>query len=96
MTKGAIRMFTRELSLEVYKDGITVNAVDLGGCIIEFKTGKAPMQAYAPKECRNPDLGGFRMVYPEDVGKLVWYLCSDDASTITGDGIRIDKGLILL
>ena len=38
MTKGAIRMFTRELALELFQDGITVNAIDLGGCKIEFKT----------------------------------------------------------
>ncbi len=96
MTKGAIRMFTRELSLELYQDNITVNAVDLGGCMIEFKTGNAPMHAVGPKECTNPEIGRSRMVTPEDVGNLVWYLCSPEASAVNGDGIRLDKGLVLI
>ena len=96
MTKGAIRMFTRELALELYTDGITVNAVDLGGCKIEFKTGNAPISAYNPLDCHNPDMDGFRQVTPRDVGELVWFLCGPEASAITGDGIRVDKGLILI
>ncbi len=96
MTKGAIRMFTRELALELYADGITVNAVDLGGCRIEFKTGRAPIQSHNPLDCNNPEMKGFRQVTPRDVGELVWYLCKPEASAITGDGIRVDKGLILI
>lgn len=96
MTKGAIRMFTRELALEVYADGITVNAVDLGGCKIEFKTGRAPMRASFPLDCRNPAMTPFRMVTPEDVGELVWFLCSPGAAAITGDGIRLDRGMVLI
>ncbi len=96
MTKGAIRMFTRELALELYSDGITVNAIDLGGCEIEFKTGRAPFRGHSPVECHNPAMRGFRMVKPEDVGELVWYLCSGGASSITGDGIRLDKGVVLI
>lgn len=96
MTKGAIRMFTRELALELFKHGITVNTVDLGGCEIEFKTGNAPITAHAPAECRNPAMGEFRLVTPLDVGELVYFLCSPRASAITGDGIRLDKGLVLI
>ena len=96
MTKGAIRMFTRELALELFGDGITVNAIDLGGCKIEFKTGNAPFSSQNPLDCRNPDMPGLRLVTPKDVGELVWYLCSPEASAMTGDGIRVDRGLILV
>ena len=96
MTKGAIRMFTRELALELYQDHITVNAIDLGGCIIEFKTGRAPIRGNAPVECVNPELRQYRMVTPADVGEMVYYLCSAEASAVTGDGIRLDKGLVLI
>ena len=96
MTKGAIRMFTRELALELYEDNITVNAIDLGGCKIEFKTGNAPFTSHVPKECRNPQMKSNRLVTPEDVGEMVWYLCSPEASGVTGDGIRLDRGLVLI
>ncbi len=96
MTKGAIRMFTRELALELFDSGITVNAVDLGGCRIEFKTGNAPFTSSAPAECINPAISRYRLVEPEDVGNLVYYLCSPEASAITGDGIRMDKGWVLV
>ena len=96
MTKGAIRMFTRELALELYEHNITVNAVDLGGCKIEFKTGNAPFTSSMPAECLNPALTRLRLVQPDEVGKLVWFLCSPDASDITGDGIRLDRGFVLI
>lgn len=96
MTKGAIRMFTRELALELFEQKITVNAIDLGGCKIEFKTGNAPFTSVTPSECLNPSMNRYRLVSPEDVGYLVYYLCSPEASAITGDGIRMDKGLVLI
>ncbi len=96
MTKGAIRMFTRELALELYADGITVNAVDLGGCKIEFKTGRAPFRSHHPLDCHNPNLQALRLVTPEDVGELVWFLCSPGAGAMTGDGVRIDRGAMLI
>ena len=96
MTKGAIRMFTRELALELFNDGITVNAIDLGGCRIEFKTGNPPFQSVYPTDCRNPAMSPYRLVTPEDVGRLVWYLCSEGASALTGDAIRVDNGAVLI
>ena len=96
MTKGAVRMFTRELALELYADGITVNAVDLGGCKIEFKTGRAPFRSENPLDCHNPALTALRLVTPEDVGELVWYLCSPEAKAVTGDGVRVDNGAMLI
>ena len=95
MTKGAIRMFTRELALELFQDGITVNTIDLGGCQIEFKTGNAPFGAVMPVDVRNPAGLGFRLTTPGDVGEMVCYLVSPEASAVTGDGIRLDKGLVL-
>ncbi len=97
MTKGAIRMFTRELALELYDAGITVNAIDLGGCEIEFKTGNMKFHSFGPRDCKNPDFAtGFRLVKPTQVGELVYWLCSPDASAVTGDGIRIDNGWMLV
>ena len=97
MTKGADRMFTRELALELTRDNITVNGITLGGCKIEFKTGHPKWDLKAPKEVGNPALKGVsRMVDPVDVGNTILFLCSEEASALTGDSIRIDRGLMLV
>ena len=97
MTKGAIRMFTRELALELLPDKITVNAIDLGGCEIEFKTGNPKMHFLTPVEVTNPRMPyRYLQVTPKDVADLVWFLCSEDAGNINGDGIRLDRGAVLI
>ena len=97
MTKGAIRMFTRELALELTRDNITVNAITLGGCRIEFKTGNPKWTMQVPVEVGNPALRGVsRLVEPADVGEAILFLCGEGAAAITGDCIRIDRGLILV
>ena len=96
MTKGAIRMFGRELALELIPDHIPVNTVDLGGCKIEFKTGHAPIRSCMPLEAYDPNgLVRPKPVYPEQVGELVWFLCSKAADSLDGDGIRQDAGAAL-
>jgi glucose 1-dehydrogenase len=96
MTKGAIRMFTREAALELAAYGITVNAVDLGACKIQSKTGRHVFKIYWPKEVReNPGMPLSKVCTPEDVGALVLYLISPDAGMMTGSGIRLDAGMAL-
>ena len=96
MTKGAIRMFTRELAMEVYQFGGRANTIDLGGCKIEFKTGGFGMESYRSTDTFNPDIKDrFFTVFPEDVGQMVWYLANDTGDGINGAGIRIDRGLAL-
>ena len=98
MTKGAIRMLTREAALEFLRDGITVNCLTLGGCRIEFKTGDFAFHSYRPKGVMNPSGGrrASRLILPEEVGHTILYLCSPEASGITGDCIRIDAGQSLV
>ena len=102
MTKGAIRMFTREAALEFGEYGITVNCIDLGGCKIEFKTklpGYEPLRGSFPnwpeKTRANPHQPLRRMAEPEDVGNLALYLISPEARNVNGDGIRLDGGAML-
>lgn len=97
MTKGAIRMFTRELAIELMQYNIPVNTIDLGGCRIEFKTGLPGWGAVGVRETYNPTMkNGDITVWPEDVGELVWFLCSEGAQRINGDGIRLDRGAVLI
>ncbi|MCR5005240.1 MAG: SDR family oxidoreductase [Clostridiales bacterium] len=98
MTKGAIRMFTRELALELLADRIPVNTIDLGACKIEFKTGERTGSFSMMKNAgsNNPKMPEYeRFVLPEEVGHLILFLLSRPAATLTGDGIRIDRGITL-
>lgn len=95
-TKGAIRMFTRELALELLPTGITVNAIDLGGCKIEFKTGNAKWVTYHPMEINNPTMKRVDLqVLPTEVGDVVYFLCSKEGKAINGHAVRVDNGLLL-
>ncbi len=97
MTKGAIRMFTRELALELAGDGITVNTITLGGCKIEFKSGHPDHGSTHPIAVGDPNVKrDGHMVLPEDVGETVLFLCSEKALALTGDCIRVDRGLVLI
>lgn len=100
MTKNAIKMFTREAAIELAKYKITVNYITLGACRIEQKTSGSDFgrfSAHVPKEARvktSFPLG--RIPVPKDVGDLIVYLSGEESGIITGAGIRIDGGSVLL
>ena len=96
MTKGGIRMLTREAAIELQPDGIPVNCVSLGGCRIEFKTGNPSFRNRRPAETVNREIRNRdRLVLPEEVGAVVRFLCSEAGAALTGDCIRIDCGQML-
>lgn len=97
MTKSAIRMFTREAAIELARYGITVNRIDLGACKIEGKTGQFVFRIHWPEgthEHPSQPLGD--ITTPADVGALVVYLASPEAKNLTGAGIRLDGGAMLM
>jgi 3-oxoacyl-[acyl-carrier protein] reductase len=89
--KGGIESFTRTLALEVAHRGVTVNAIAPG--LIE-----TPMTQQLVEKIQNSDEGlrgripAGRLGTPSDVGALAAFLCSEDASYITGTTITIDGG----
>lgn len=102
MTKGAIKMLTRELALETAMNNITVNALELGYVNVGIKTGNPP-NAVDHSEFISKKLFRFkalvpweRHIEPEDIGPAVMFLASDGAKFITGASLRIDDGAILL
>ena len=96
MTKAAIRMFTREAAVELAHDRITVNAVDLGATRIEHKTGDFKFRMFLYPEERASVQIPLGIVEPSDVGHLVLYLASPGARKMTGSGIRLDGGAMLV
>lgn len=96
MSKAGIKMLTREAALEFSKYGITVNAIDLGACKIEGKTGSYPFRTMWPRETRpNSSQPMGAISTPEDVGHLVHYLLGEEAGNMQGAGIRLDGGAML-
>lgn len=96
MTKGGVKMLTREAAIELLPEKIPVVCISLGGARIEFKTGNPSFLNTRPEETNNPDLRvRNRLVLPEEVGETVRFLCSEAGAALTGDCIRIDCGQML-
>ncbi len=89
--KAAIESLTRSYAVEL-APAIRVNAV-CGGLVDE--TGFSEMMPQDEKERIVRLTPAGRMVQPEDIAKVVAFLCSDDAEMIRGQSIIVDGGLIL-
>jgi len=89
-SKGAVVGFTRTLAREVGPEGITVNAVSPGA----FPTDAE--RVHPDQEALNRRILDAQCIKrrgkPEDVGNLVTFLASEEASFITGQTIEIDGG----
>ncbi len=93
-TKGGIHALTRALAVDLGGDGIRVNAVAPGWIRSELSDNYINAQA-DPAAAWEGLLGMHpvgRVGEPEDVGKLVVYLASDDAAFVSGQVIVIDGG----
>lgn len=92
MAKGALKMMSRNLAIELAPLGITINNVAPGAIEtpINTKLLNDPQLLAALKA--NIPLG--RLGKPSDVAGLVSFLCSADADYITGTSYFVDGGLL--
>ena len=88
-TKAGIIGFTKSLSKEVGKFGVTVNAIAPG--FIRTKLTEVIPDKFKTQITMLTSLGRFGE--PEEVADLIIFLASDKASFITGAIINIDGGL---
>lgn len=88
--KAGIEAFTRTLALEVAHRGVTINAI-APGLIETPMTRELVAKIESGEGVRNRIPAG-RLGQPHEVGQLAAFLCSDDASYITGTTIPIDGG----
>jgi NAD(P)-dependent dehydrogenase (short-subunit alcohol dehydrogenase family) len=89
-SKAGLLGFTRALALELAADKITVVAISPGPFLTEMTAPLAADPAASATFNSRVPMG--RWGQPEEVGKLALYLCSDEASFITGTDILIDGG----
>jgi NAD(P)-dependent dehydrogenase (short-subunit alcohol dehydrogenase family) len=88
-SKGGIEMFTKVAAVELGPYRITVNCVAPGA--IEVERTRRETADFAGTWSRETPLG--RIGVPEDVGRAVAFLASDEADFITGQTIWVDGGL---
>jgi NAD(P)-dependent dehydrogenase (short-subunit alcohol dehydrogenase family) len=98
--KGAVMAMTLSVAKDYLQDGIRCNSISPGRVHTPFVDGFLAKN-YPGQEAEMFDrlsktqpIG--RMARPEEVAALALYLCSDEASFITGSDYPIDGGFITL
>jgi len=91
-SKAGLINLTKSLSKIYSNKGITINAVSPG--LVATEMSQKELNTEAGKEkVRNIPIG--RISSPKEVADVVAFLCSDEASYITGQTINVNGGMYL-
>lgn len=100
MSKGAALTMTYSVAKDYLAEGIRCNSISPGRVHTPFVDGfisknyPGQEKEMFEKLSKSQPIG--RMGTPEEIGNLALYLCSDEASFITGTDFPIDGGFIKL
>jgi enoyl-[acyl-carrier protein] reductase III len=94
-SKAALNALTRYLAVELSPKNIVVNAVSPGVVETDALKKFAVMQKEGLLEKLAERTPAGRLVTPEDVAKIVAFLCSPEANMIRGEIIMLDGGYSL-
>ena len=89
-SKAGLLGMTKALALELATEGVTVNGISPGPFATEMNTALIQNPEMNQQFLSRTPIGRWGKV--EEVGKLAVYLCSEDASFVTGTDILIDGG----
>ncbi len=90
-SKAGVIGFTKSMARELASRGITVNAVAPG--FIQTDMTEKLTDEQRKKLAQNIPMG--RLGTPQDIAKVVAFLCSKDADYITGQVISVDGGMAM-
>ncbi|WGO96922.1 3-oxoacyl-ACP reductase FabG [Saccharophagus degradans] len=90
-TKAGVMGFARSLAKEVGSRNITVNSVSPGF----IDTDMTKVLPEEQKQAMQTAIALGRLGQPEEIAKVVKFLCSEDASYITGENIHVNGGMYM-
>lgn len=98
-SKGAVHQLTRAMALDHAREGIRINAVCPGEVdtpMLRLAGRTTPMSDEEAQAMADAVVPLGRLAQPEEIGRMVLFLASDDSSYITGAIIAVDGGYTTL
>ena len=92
-SKGAIRMLTRTLALELAEHHITVNSLAPGMVLTPFNQAAIDDPKVLEEQVQSIPMK--RAAQPEEIARLAVFLASSDADYVTGASYVMDGGLMI-
>ena len=89
VSKAALNQLTRHLAVRYGRDGIRANAIAPGFIHTETAATQVPADVQTRLAEANPTR---RLGTPDDIARVVLFLCSDDAAYVNGQVLHVDGG----
>jgi NAD(P)-dependent dehydrogenase (short-subunit alcohol dehydrogenase family) len=89
VSKAALNQLTRHLAVRYGRDGIRANAIAPGFILTETAKTNVPADIQHRLAEANPMR---RLGTPDDIARVVVFLCSDAASYVNGQVVHVDGG----
>lgn len=89
VSKAALNQLTRHLAVRYGRDGIRANAIAPGFILTETAAAQVPADVQARLAEANPMR---RLGTPDDIARVVVFLCSDAAAYVNGQVLHVDGG----